>query len=129
MKKIILLFSLFIALAMGANAQTDTSIAAYRGVYNFPTDSPVATVEISAKGDTLYATSHLGTTPLLKLRLDTFSLAAYQGMVYFLRNANGRVVGMRVEVNNTVLVGEKAGGQVAILQRKWLAGRKEETGR
>ena len=106
MKKLLcLLMSAFVLLS--AKAQDD--LKEYVGTYRFPDGSTIPTVDIKLDGAILIASSPAGSSPLEKLSRDTFSIVNYNGMMYFIRNAEKQVVGMKFEVQDVVQEGKKDG--------------------
>jgi hypothetical protein len=107
MKKFtILLLSCLCTIAM--QAQEDTSLQQYTGVYKFPDGSVVPSVEIVLVNGALSANSSMGSAPLEKISRDTFNLPTYNGMIYFTRTA-GKITGLKVETQEVVLEGKKDG--------------------
>jgi hypothetical protein len=53
------------------------------------------------------ANSSAGSSALEKVSKDTFNLVAYNGTVYFTRDGEKKVNGIKIEVQDTVLEGKK----------------------
>lgn len=96
------------------HAQEDTLLQQYKGVYKFPEGSIVTSVEISIENGILVANSSMGTAALEKISKDTFSLPTYNGMVYFTRNAETKVDGIRIVVQDIILEGKKEGAGIVM---------------
>lgn len=94
-----------------AAAQTkDTTLQQYVGKYTFPEGSFVTSAEITLEGDVLSVTSSQGGSALERKAKDTFAMAAYDGgMIYFSRNADGKVARVKVEVGDILIEGTKDG--------------------
>lgn len=90
-----------------AAAQKDTTLHEYKGTYLFPAGSATPSVDISVEENTLHATSSIGSASLTKISKDTFSIPTFAGMAYFYRDDSGKVKGIRVEVGDLVLIGDK----------------------
>jgi hypothetical protein len=113
MKKFVcLLMTAFVG--MNLLAQTDTSLQQYTGVYKFPEGSVVTSVEIKIENGGLMATSTAGSSVLERISKDTFNLVSYSGTVYFTRDAEKKVNGIRIEVQDTILEGKKESAGLAI---------------
>jgi Domain of unknown function (DUF3471) len=113
MKKFIcLLMTAFVGMSL--LAQTDTSLQQYTGVYKFPEGSVVTSVEIKIENGGLMATSTAGSSVLERISKDTFNLVSYSGTVYFTRDTEKKVNGIRIEVQDTILEGKKENAGLAI---------------
>jgi hypothetical protein len=102
-----LLICLSFLLYFAATAQTDTTLNEYKGIYKFPDGSATPSVEITIQGNELYANSSIGSASMTKIAKDTFSIPSYGGMAYFTRNEAGKIKGIRVEVGDLILIGDK----------------------
>lgn len=102
----------------GAHAQ-DTTLKEYVGRYSFPPGGPFSSADIALSGNVLTASSEAGSSPLEKRGKDTFALTAYNGTLYFFRNAEGKVARIKVEVSDLLVEGTKD-GVTAWLQRRQL---------
>ncbi len=116
MKKIML-----IALAVlgftAARAQTD-SLQEYTGKYKFPDGSVVTEVNISVESGVLSASSVMGSTELKKTDTkDVFDIVAYSGVATFKRNTEGKLTGLRIQVQDIDMEGTKSEGGSGILSR------------
>jgi uncharacterized protein DUF3471 len=112
---------LFITISNVLQAQ-DTILNEYVGTYKFPEGSVVPSVEIKVENGTLMANSSAGSSALEKLSKDTFTLVSYSGTVYFTRDADKKVNGIKVEVQDAVLEGKKetAGLSASYFMKEWL---------
>jgi len=108
MKKLALLISLVCAFLF-VSAQQDTTLKEYTGTYKFPDGSPVPSVEITIQDGNLFGNSANGSAPLIKMTKDTFSIPSYNGMAYFKRNADGKVNGIKIELTDVTMEGDKEG--------------------
>jgi hypothetical protein len=117
------LFTIFVASVLHAQ---DSTLNEYVGTYKFPEGSVVLSVEIKIENGALVANSSAGSSALEKLSKDTFNLVAYNGMVYFTRDADKEVNGVKIEVQDTVLEGKKetAGLAVDYFIKEWWCTRK-----
>jgi hypothetical protein len=100
------------------------------GVYKFPDGSAVPSIEITIQNGSLFGSSANGSATLTKVSKDTFSILSYNGMAYFKRNADAKIKGIKIELPDVLLEGDKEGAQ-AWLQRKeprsyWVLGSKFE---
>jgi hypothetical protein len=127
MKKCIFSIIAFIAFAI-LHAQ-DTTLNEYVGTYKFPEGSVVLSVDIKIENGGLMANSSAGSSALEKISKDTFNLVSYSGTVYFTRDADKKVNGIKIEVQDTVLEGKKetAGLVVSYFMKEWLCNRKNLT--
>lgn len=118
MKRII--FFLLISFYAGAvSAQTPPpsgdSLKIYTGKYKFPEGSVVAEVRVAITNGVLYADSDIGSSELKHSSGDVFDLIAYDGTATFKRNAEGKVNGIRIEVDDLLLEGPKAEDTISAL--------------
>lgn len=104
MKSLATLLMLFFSFA--ATAQ-DSTLKEYVGKYSFPDGSPVTAAEVVLNGSELSVTSTAGASILEKRARDTFFLQAFDGLVYFRRNTEGKVSGLKVDVQGNVFEGTK----------------------
>src|SRR5262245_23086911 len=100
----VLLFAIMAGSALHAQ---DTTLNEYVGTYKFPEGSAVLSVDIKIENGALMANSSAGSSALEKVSKDTFNLVSYSGMVYFTRDADKKVNGIKIEVQDTVLEGKK----------------------
>ena len=106
MRKLILIFLSAICF-IDIQAQIDTSLKQYTGVYKFAEGSVVPTVEIAIENGGLLANSSAGSSPLERISMDTFNLVTYSGRVYFFRNKESKVDSIRIEAQDVILEGKK----------------------
>lgn len=106
MRKLFLL--LLVSISFGAvNAQAD-SLTQYTGKYKFPEGSMVSEVNVTIENGSLFAGSAAGQSELKKTAdKDVFEIVAYNGLATFKRNADGKVTGVKIEVNDAVMEGTK----------------------
>ncbi len=120
---------LFLAIAISFSvafvyAQSNTTLQEYTGIYRFPDGSVVTSVDITIQDGTLIANSTMGTAGLTRISRDTFSIPTYKGMAYFSRNAEGKIVKVRVQVQDLILDGDKQAGQMAWIRKQLLLARR-----
>ena len=119
-----LAFLVSAGLFAGAQAK-DTTLKEYVGKYTFPEGSYVTTAEVNLTGDQLMVTSSEGNSPLEKKGKDTFALVSYGAMVYFFRNAAGKVARIKVVVDDLLLEGSKEGVTAWFNRNKYYDDRKQ----
>jgi hypothetical protein len=117
MKKLVILVVCFCSFLF-VKAQQDSLLKEYVGVYKFPDGSPVPSVEITIQDGNLFGNSANGSASLVKMSKDTFSIPSYNGMAYFKRNADGKVNGIKIELTDVTMEGEKEGALGLLLNRK-----------
>jgi len=105
MKKFI--FSIIAVISFPFLYGQDTTLNEYVGTYKFPEGSVVLSVDIKLENGALSASSSAGSSPLEKISKDTFNLVSYSGTVFFTRDADKKVNGIKIEVQDTVLEGKK----------------------
>ena len=117
---------LFAILAGGVLHAQDTTLNEYVGTYKFPEGSAVLSVDIKIENGALMANSSAGSSALEKISKDTFNLVSYSGTVYFTRDADKKVNGIKIEVQDTVLEGKKetAGFAIDYFMKEWWCTRK-----
>ena len=117
---------LFVILTGSVLHAQDTTLNEYVGTYKFPEGSVVLSVDIKIDNGTLMVSSSAGSSALEKISKDTFNLVSYSGTVYFTRDADKKVNGIKIEVQDTVLEGKKetAGLTVSYFMKEWLYMRK-----
>jgi hypothetical protein len=123
----ILLFAILLGSALHAQ---DTTLNEYVGTYKFPEGSVVPSVDIKIENGALMANSSAGSSALEKVSRDTFNLVSYNGMVYFTRDADKKVNGIKIEVQDTVLEGKKETAGLAgnYFIKEWWCTRKKLIG-
>ena len=99
------------------HAQQDTLLQQYKGVYKFPDGSIVPSVEITVDNGIVTIHSQMGEAALEKISRDTFSLPIYEAMVYFIRDAETKVNGIKIETHDLVLEGKKEGSSFALYRK------------
>ncbi len=88
-------------------AQTDSTLQQYVGKYKFPEGSAVTEVVVILDNGVLFATSVMGNAELKRYEGDVFEIMGFNGMASFKRNGDGRISGVRIEVGEIVLEGNK----------------------
>lgn len=110
MRKIFFVLILLAGCIYG-NAQADTTLNAYTGKYTFAAGSPVSEITISVENGTLMASSAMGNSEFKKTDTkDVFEVVAFGGMATFKRNEEGKVTGVKIEVQDVVLEGTRSEG-------------------
>ena len=117
MRKFSIIMILLFAFGM-AHAQAD-SLKEYTGIYKFPPGSQTDSVNITIQDGALYGSSSIGSATFTHVNKDTFSIPEHDGMVYFSRNAEKKVVKIHIEVGEMILDGEKDSGSLALYRRKF----------
>jgi len=123
----VFLFAILVGSVLHAQ---DTTLNEYVGTYKFPEGSVVLSVDIKIENGALMASSSAGSSALEKISKDTFNLVSYSGMVYFTRDADKKVNGIKIEVQDTVLEGKKETAGLAgnYLIKEWWCMRKRLIG-
>ena len=105
MKKIVLALFAFLAYT-AAQAQTDTLFQQYTGKYIFPDGSPVKEIGVIVQEGVLTATSVMGNSELRKTETkDVFEIVSFAGTATFKRNADGKVNGLQIQVEDVNMEG------------------------
>ncbi len=95
---------------ISVRAQTD-SLQEYTGKFKFPDGNPVTEINMVFENGLLTGTSVLGNSEFRKTETkDVFDIVAYAGVATFRRNAEGKITGMRVQVNDLDMEGTKTEG-------------------
>ena len=115
MKKLIILSCIFLAFIC-VHAQEDSTLKEYTGIYKFPDGSAVPSIEITIQNGSLFGSSSGGSASLTKVSKDTFSIPSYNGMAYFKRTPEAKIKGIKIELPDVTLEGDKESAQ-AWLQR------------
>lgn len=103
-----------------ANAQVD-SLQEYTGKYTFPEGSPVTEVGVIVENGVLTATSAMGNSELRKTDTkDAYELVAYSGLATFKRNADNKITGLLIQVQDITMDGTKAEPAIAISTKELL---------
>ena len=102
-----ILATLMLILISFATHAQDSTLKQYVGKYSFPEGSPVTSAEVVLNGSELSVNSSAGASLLEKRGKDTFYLQAYDGLIFFLRNTEGKISGMKVDVQGNVFEGTK----------------------
>ncbi len=108
MNKIITIIAFAIALSLSAFSQ-DAPLQDYTGKYNFPEGSPVTSVELKMVDSVLMGESQMGPVTFKRMEGDMFSIVEHNGVAEFRRNADGKVVAVKVTVDTLVMEGTKEG--------------------
>ncbi|NOT49671.1 MAG: hypothetical protein HOP10_00165 [Chitinophagaceae bacterium] len=105
MKKLILSFVLITGFYT-VNAQTD-SLQEYAGTYVFPDGNVVPSVDVTLGGGALSMSSAAGTSALVQLGVDSFSVVEFSGSAVFRRGDDKKVNGVHIEAAGYVMDGKK----------------------
>lgn len=107
MRKIVLFFLMAAAFST-ANAQVD-SLQEYTGKYIFPEGSPVTEVGVIVENGMLTATSVMGNSELRRSDTkDVYELVSFAGTATFRRNADNKIIGLLIQVQDITMEGTKA---------------------
>ena len=116
MKKLFLLSVIAFFGMLVVNAQ-DSTLAEYAGKYKFPPGSAVPETDVIYSGGGLSIVSAMGSATLARVSSDTFSLVEYNGLAIFARNADKKIVSVRISVAGMDLEGTKDGAMLRGLKR------------
>lgn len=109
MKKVFLLFMLLPACLLVVG-QSDP-MQEYTGKYRFPDGSPVTEIGVVLEDGILTATSVMGNSELRKTdNKDVFEVVTYAGTATFKRNGDGKIVGLRIQVQDIDMEGTREEG-------------------
>ena len=114
MKKLPLVFCFVIATTLSLAQSPADSLQEYIGVYKFPPGSEMTSLEITVVNGGLFGTTNMGSGSLVRVNKDTFSIPEHNGIAYFSRNAEKKVVRIHLEVGELILDGEKENSSFAI---------------
>lgn len=119
MKKLLFTLSMLVGF-IAANAQTDTLLQQYTGKYVFPDGSPVKEIGVIIQEGVLTATSVMGNSELRKTEnKDVFEIVAFAGTATFKRNAEAKVNGLQIQVQDVNMEGTKTEeGSMYFLRKK-----------
>lgn len=110
MKKLFMI-CLMLGAAVFVHAQSkDSTLQDFVGKYKFPEGSIVAEVSVSMEGEALVMGSSIGTSALVKIGEDLFSITAYDGSAQFKRDTNRKVIGVSINAGGYALEGTKSDG-------------------
>jgi Domain of unknown function (DUF3471) len=98
--------AIFLLHAQTPAPKTD-SLQEYTGKYKFPAGSIVPETNVVLENGALFANSEMGSSELKKMEGDTFELVAYGGTATFKRNPDGKIISVKVEVDDIILEGTK----------------------
>lgn len=111
MKKLFLFLN-FIIITATINAQ-DT-LQQYTGKYIFPDGSVVPEVDVAITDGALYMSSVAGTSSLVQIGIDSFSVTEFTGIAVFKRGDDNKVNGVHIEAMGYILDGKKQGNGIWI---------------
>src|ERR1700733_280782 len=109
MKKI-LLFAVIISTSLlvhATGANPEDSLMQYTGKYKFPDGSVVTEVIVTLDSGVLKANSALGNSALHLSSGDVFDIVAYGGTATFKRNAQNKISGVQIIVEDINIEGTK----------------------
>jgi hypothetical protein len=115
MNKVLFLIAFSIALAIPGISQ-DSTYEAYVGKYNFPEGSAVPYVDVKLTNGVLTSESPAGSATLQRVEGDVFSIVEYNGVAEFKRNAEGKIIGVKVSVMDLVMEGSKESAKFKYLK-------------
>lgn len=93
----------------------------YSGTFKFPKGSILTEVNIITENGALQINSAIGKTVLEKTAAaDIFNIPSYNGTVSFKRNELKKITGIKIEVMNTILEGNKTEKKGSTIQESVL---------
>ncbi len=104
MKKYTLVIS-FLMLIVNVNAQDSLSV--YTGKYIFPDGSVVPEVDVVLTDGSLLMSSVAGTSSLVKMGIDSFTITEFSGVAVFKRDENMKINSVHIEAMGYILDGKK----------------------
>lgn len=96
----------------------DNPLQAYVGRYVFPEGNPVPYVDVKLVGEVLVSESPSGTATLQQIEGDKFAVVEYEGLAEFTRNADKKVVSVKVSVMGYEMEGKREASASLDIQ-KW----------
>ncbi len=118
-----LLFSFLLLIAVNTvNAQTptpvtDSTLQEYTGKFKFPEGSPVTEITMVIENGILMGQAALGNSEYKKTETkDVFDIVAYTGVATYKRNVEGKIIGMRIQVQDLDMEGTKSEGKLLIFE-------------
>lgn len=106
-----MIICLLLGVVAFAHAQDkDSTLQDFVGKYKFPEGSVVSEVTVSIEGEGLVMGSSIGTSSLVKIGEDLFSITAYDGSAQFKRDTNKKVIGVSINAGGYALEGTKSDG-------------------
>lgn len=106
MKKFFLFAALAFSCTISALSQ-EAPLESYVGKFNFPQGSPVPFVDVKISNGSLIGESQMGIASLQRIEADVFSIVEYNGVAEFKRNGDGKVVSIKVTVNDLIMEGTR----------------------
>ena len=106
-KLFLLIFATACFVTLHAQTTVD-SLKEYTGKYKFPDGNPVPEVTVSIQNGVLFGSSAQGSSELKRIEKDIFEVVAYSGIATFKRNEQAKVVGIKIEVEDTIMEGTKS---------------------
>lgn len=83
------------------------SLKEYLGKYVFPEGTVVSEVTVSIEEKIFTIGSAMGSSELKRTGKDVYEVVAFNAIATFTRNADGKVIGIKIEVSDMVLEGTK----------------------
>lgn len=105
MKKYTLLLTVFIVSCLSLKAEE--SFQEYVARYRFPQGSAINEVNVVFENGILTLSSALGSASIEKTSDDHFNIPNYKGTAVFVRNAAKKITGIKIEVLNISLEGNR----------------------
>ena len=106
MKKVTILFSVFIASCLSLRAE-ELSLQQYAAKYKFPQGSAMSEVNVIFENGVLQLNSSMGNSSLEKTADDKFYMPSNSGTISFIRNDAKKITGIKFDVQNISLDGIK----------------------
>lgn len=113
MKKLPILICFLIVVKLTLAQSPADSLREYTGIYKFPPGSEMISLEITVVNGGLFGSTNMGSGSLVRVNKDTFSIPEHNGIAYFSRNAEKKVVRIHLEVGELILDGEKENSSLA----------------
>ena len=103
------------------HAQTPVdSLAEFTGKYKFAAGAPVTEITVVNDKGVLFANSDAGNSELRRIQGDVFEVLAYNGTATFKRSAEGKVNGIKIELEDITMEGTKS-ETLAFREESWYA--------
>ena len=112
--KLSLLFCLIIISKLALAQTSVDSLREYTGNYKFPPGSEIVSLEITIVNGGLFGNTNMGSGSLVRVNKDTFSIPEHNGIAYFSRNTEMKVVRIHLEVGELILDGDKENSSIAM---------------
>ena len=105
---------MFSSMAFANGNKIDSTLLEYTGKYIFQAGAPTPEAQVGYDQGALFISSEIGASTLARIEGDKFSLVEYGGTAEFSRNDKGKVVKIRVIVQDIDATGTKEGEQLKL---------------